>query len=182
VVTHYLPTNFALKLRARRDRYVAALPFSSFHRTQAILELRFPDSYLLWDRSGALWRNIGRNFRSLKHQTTTPNQSTFFADDRFSMLVSLDPASITDNSPKGAVDPTIDIFTAFAKAAIETLEVKTITRVGNRYLYGIECKSLQEARKKAQSSIPMAIPRRQLFAIEPAHINPAFKLKAMTAR
>ena len=97
------------------------------------------------------------------------------------MLASLERASITDNSPHGSLESTLDLFAAFAGHVIEILNVKVITRVGNRYIYTIECKSSEDARRKAEEAIPQAVPKRALFAIEPLNATPAFKLDATTA-
>jgi hypothetical protein len=156
---------------------VAAFSFSSFRRTQAIFEVRFEAAYVLWDRSGLIWKSVGRNFKKLRHQNITPNQMTFFGDDRFSMAVELERASITDHRPQGGIDGTIEVLAAFGEQVIEILDVKALTRVGNRYQYSIECKSLEEARRKAQATIPYAVPKKKLFSIEPAQIGPNLKIE-----
>jgi hypothetical protein len=156
---------------------VAAFPFSSFRRTQVIFEVRFDENYLVWDRSGVVWRNVGRNFKNLKSQSASPNQVTFMGDDQFVMAVTPDRASITDHRPQGGIDGTIEPLATFVRTVIENLDVTVLTRVGNRYLYSIECKSLEEARRKAQAATPLAVPKKKLFSIEPARIAPSFKIE-----
>jgi hypothetical protein len=157
---------------------VAAFAFSNFRRTQVVFEIKFENEHLLWDRAGALWDAIGTQFRKLKHTTVNPNEQMFFGDDRFTMIVSLERASITDNRPHGSLESTFDLFSTFATRVIKMLEVKVLTRVGNRYFYTIECKSMEDARRKAEAAIPNAVPKKTLFSMEPPNITPAFKLDA----
>jgi hypothetical protein len=155
---------------------VAALLFSSFRRTQAICEIRYEGAYLLWDKAGVLWTAIGRNFKTFKRSNISPNEQGFFGDDRFTMAVSLERASITDNQPHGTIDKTIETFADFVGKTLEILELDVLTRVGNRYLYSIECKSMEDARQKARGAIPHAVPKKSLFSIEPNFLTPTFKI------
>jgi hypothetical protein len=155
---------------------VAALLFSSFRRTQAIFEVRFEGAYLLWDKTGVLWTAIGSNFKTFRRSNITPNEQTFFGDDRFTMAVSIERASITDNQPHGTVDKTIETFADFVGKALEILEVDVLTRVGNRYLYCIECKSMADARQRVREAIPHAVPQKNLFSLQPAFATPSFKI------
>jgi hypothetical protein len=59
---------------------VPTYPFSSFRRAQVTMEMRYDEAFLLWDRSGALWRDVERQFKAFKNSAATPNQSTFVAD------------------------------------------------------------------------------------------------------
>ena len=132
---------------------------------------------MLWDRSGLIWQSIGKSFKRLQHQNISPNQMVFFADDRFSMAIELERASITDHRPQGGIDGTIEVLAAFAETVIKILDVRSLTRVGNPYQYSIECKSLEEARRKVQAAIPSAVPKKKLFSIEPAQITPHLKIE-----
>lgn len=156
---------------------MATFSFSSFRRTQTTLEVRYNEAYLIWDRAGTVWTNIGRNFKILRNQSATPNQVSFIGDDRFAMLVSLDRASITDHRPQGKIDESIDVFAHFIGTVIGVLNVDILNRIGNRYWYSIECTSQEEARRKARAAVPLAVPKKKLFSIEPAQTTPSFKLE-----
>jgi hypothetical protein len=155
---------------------VAAFSFSSFRRTQAIFEVRFEAAYALWDRSGEVWELIGHNFKKIKHQSVSPNQTVFIGDDRFSMAVELERASITDHWPQGPIERTIDVQAMFVGTVIKVLEIKALTKVANRYLYSLDCKSLEDAQQKAQAAVDFGKPKKKLFSMEPAYVAPNFKL------
>jgi len=155
----------------------AAFPLSAFRRTQVILEVRFDEAYLLWDRAGAIWSVIARQFKAIKHTGVAPNQATFFGDDRFAMAVALDRASITDHRPQGSLDRTFDVFAAFIENVAGGLNLPAFTRVGNRYLHAIDCKSMEDARRKAQAMFPSAAPQKKLFTLDASSIAPALKIE-----
>jgi len=120
-----------------------------------------------------MWQQIGRHFKDLKLRNATPNECIFFAGDRFTMLVTLEKASITDHKPLGGTDANFDLYKAFADATIQTLDVRFLKRVGNRYLFTLQCKSRVDAIGKLQQALPRLVPTRPIFAFEPKEILPS---------
>lgn len=132
---------------------------------------------MIWDRAGAVWSEIAKNFKAVKSTGAAPNQSSFNADDRYVMSIATDRASITDWRPSGSMEEINKTLTAFAETAIRVLDVRVITRVGNRHIYTLEFKSQDEARKKMRETHPSAIPKKALFSIPADKAVPAFKVE-----
>lgn len=153
-------------------------PFSSFHRSQAILELQFADRALpLWDRAGELWAAITKHFKETDLRSASPNQTTFVGDGRYTMEVTLEKASITDYHPQGSAETTFDVFKVFADHALAMLAVKSLKRVGNRYLFTLQCKSREDATAKLKRALPNFLPTKPLFSFEPTEIIPSLTLE-----
>jgi hypothetical protein len=157
---------------------VPTFPFSSFRRSQAILELQFAERALpLWDRSGELWSAITKGFKAATLRSAAPNQTIFVGDGRYTMEVTLEKASITDHNPQGSAETTFDVFKAFADNALATLNVRVLKRVGNRYLFTLQCKSREDAAEKLRRALPNFIPTKPLFSFEPSEIIPGLTLE-----
>lgn len=169
---------YAQNSSSLRGRYVPILPLSGFRRDQIILEVRYEQALPLWDRAGQVWEAIGRNFKSFKIQSAAPNEAVFFGDNRFTMAVSLERASITDHRPQGTPETTFDVFKSFTDAAISTLGVRALSRLGNRYVYALECKSREDMAERLRQALPGLIPPRPLFSFEPKEFAPSLVLES----
>jgi hypothetical protein len=157
---------------------VPTFPFSGFRRNQAILELQFSERALpLWDRAGELWSAITEGFKETKLRSAAPNQTIFVGDGRYVMEVTLEKASITDHNPQGSAETTFDVFKAFADKTLATLNVRVLKRVGNRYLFTLQCKSREDATAKLKRALPGFIPTAPLFSFEPNEIIPSLSLE-----
>jgi hypothetical protein len=154
---------------------VPPYPLSSFQRTQVTLELRFDEAFLLWDRTGALWEAVRRQFRTLKHSQVTPNQTTFTGDNRFALSVSLDRASITDHKPSAGATSTVDVMSKFTAVVLEHLEVSVLKRVGTRFIYSHRCKSSEDARAKLAEAMPLGFGGASFFNIKAERFAPHVK-------
>ena len=151
--------------------------FSSFRKRQLTLEMRHDEAFLLWDFAGRIWQTLGSHFRDLKSRQASPNETIFFADGRYALNVSLQRASVTDFAPTSTWDDTNKTLAAFVSVVSEALNLRTLTRVGARFMYALEFKSLEDARKKAQDFGWAALPTKSLFRIEPRSVGPTFKLE-----
>jgi len=155
---------------------VPPYPLSSFRRSQVTLELRFDEAFVLWDRAGALWEAVRRQFRTLKHSQVTPNQTTFTGDNRFTLVVSLDRAVITDHKPSGGTTATLDVMSKFAEVVLQHLEVPVLKRVGTRIIYSLRCKTSDEARAKLAEAMPLSFGEATFFNIKPTQFSPHLKI------
>jgi hypothetical protein len=156
---------------------LAAFPFSAFRRNQLVFELRYAPAYAFWDRAGLLSTEIGQLFKTFQNTSAQPGQVTFTADDRYALAASLDRASITDHQPQTNLESTFEIFAAFSDIVATRLSIQIFTRIGARYFYTIECKSLKEARDKAKLAVITTMPSR-LFGIDLISAAPMFRLEA----
>jgi hypothetical protein len=156
--------------------HVPPYPLSSFRRSQVTLELRYDEAFQLWDRTGSLWRELQRHFKSLKHNQVSPNQSTFVADNRFVLSVSLTNAVITDHKPTGGASNTVQAMSTFAEAVVEELQIPVLKRVGTRFIHSLRCKDADEVRVKLSEALPVRFAAAALFNVTATHITPSLKL------
>ena len=154
-----------------------AYRFSSFHQHQLISELRYHEAFAIWDRAGALWQELGSRFKVFKSSSVAPNNVTFFGDDRYTLSVGIERASIVDNKPEGSNERSLELFSFFAHTVIGILSINVFERVGTRFIYSIDFKTLREAQKKAEESVPYRVPKKKLFNISPESLSPSFKIE-----
>lgn len=157
------------------DVRVPPFPLSSFQRLSVTLELRFDEAFVLWDTTGDLWQTVRRQFKTLKSAQVTPNQTSFHADNRFTLVVALDRTVITDHKPSGGAAGTFDAMTKFVDVVTRQLQVRVLNRVGTRFIYSIRCKDLDEARAKLAKALPLNLGGTTFFNIKPEYVSPLLK-------
>lgn len=151
-------------------------PFSSFQRAQVTMELRYADAFILWDRTGTIWREIEHQYKSLRNTGAAPNLATFIADERFGLSVGINQAVITDHKPSGGANSTTEAMGGFAKVVIGCLEIPVLKRVGTRIIHRMRCKSAEDARSKLEAALPIKASKTPFFNIQPERFSPHLKL------
>ena len=150
--------------------------FSSFNKRLLIFEVRFDEAYSLWDHSGAIWTSLQPYFKTLKAGDVRPDQQTFSGDQRFNIQVSLNRISLTDFIPDASWERSFEVIEGCFKEASVILNLRVLTRVGTRFQYAIETKSIEDARKRA-TEYGWAVSPGKLFQVEPKSVGPTFKLE-----
>ena len=140
------------------------------------MELRYDEAFVLWDRTGALWEAVRRQFKALKHTNVSPNQSTFIGDGRFGLSVALDRAIITDHKPSGGAKSTTEVMAKFADIVIQELQVPVLKRVGTRFIHRARCKDADDARAKLRQALPIQIGGATFFNIKTDQFSPHLKI------
>jgi hypothetical protein len=137
------------------------LSLSDFVIERIVFEARYPQNFLLWDRSGELWTQLGRLFPALTLVTAQPN-NTQFETDGYSLLCSADALRITC---KGEIS-----FSSFKEAAasffdscVQTLRIDKIDRLGLRVIFAREYKAIGEAAEAAFSFGKLLKPSSDFF-------------------
>jgi hypothetical protein len=151
--------------------------FSSFQKRQLIFEARYDDAYLLWDRTGVLWTSLQQFFKTLKRGEVRPDRQTFHADGRFNIQITLNRVSFTDFAPDASWEKSFQVVESCFLEAVAILGVRVLNRVGTRFQYAVETKSIEDARKRA-TEYGWAIFPGKLFQIDPTSVAPAFKIEA----
>lgn len=148
-------------------------PFSSYSRRQATFEIRYPQPFLLWDRSGELWNSTSKIFSSLVMNSAAPNNMTFSAENRYTLAVTHERAFIIDNR----ADKMTDQLARFIEIVIGTLELKLLDRVGIRLQYAIDCETKKEAADIIAAYKLTSEVNSKLFDVDPVTIVPAFRVE-----
>ena len=93
------------------------LKFSDFKLQSVHFEARYEHAFLLWDRSGVIWSEMGKNAGNLKPNKAQPNKTQFSLDDRFNLAVEIDKAYIMDLEP----DKKLGTFSELSKQLIDQI-------------------------------------------------------------
>lgn len=105
-------------------------------------EMRFNDSYLIWDVSGELWAQLIERYPDLGHTTVAPQQQIFEAKN---LQVTVETGLLRVVSRgEGAKDLTRRIGVDIFQLASRLLQLKTFTRAGYRITRGVLISDIDE--------------------------------------
>jgi hypothetical protein len=153
---------------------VAVASYSTFRKRLTTLEVRFPEAYRLWDKAGSIWSDARGLFADFRNLNANPGQVNFFADERFSLNISLDKIYCIDHKPYINSDKRLDVFDGFMKIALESLKVSTLNRIGCRTISGLEFKSKQDVIRAMKEMNLIRTPSSKFFNIDPINISPSY--------
>lgn len=145
------------------------LSLSEFKFEKAVLEIRYPQALLLWDRSGQLWTPLKRAYPDLKIVQAQPNQTVFNLLPDYQLKVEMDKCAIMIDEP-GDLDAFGAMADVFVRSVTETLEISAVSRVGFRVTYFKEFPSRESAADALRETKRLAFPTGRLFGA-PATIS-----------
>lgn len=119
------------------------LSLSDFEIDRQVFEARFPTAYLLWDRSGKLWRMMADDFPDMRLITAVPT-AVQFESANFYLIVESGLLRITakDNVP---FDEFARLTSRFFRLTVETLEIRVFDRLGLRTIWAKNYSDLPKA-------------------------------------
>ena len=100
-----------------------------------MVELRFENAYLLWDRAGAVANSLRGRFIKIEQKEARPGQIAFELDHRFLFRVTLNRITLMDFAPGSNFDENAEPMDALIRETLDHLKVDTLTRVGTRVFY-----------------------------------------------
>lgn len=100
-----------------------------------VVELRYDDAHLLWDRAGTFWATVKDKWPTIKGRSAKPNETVFVRDDKFEHVVRLDRSNFVEHRPDRDLERFVNDCQFFFSLAIDTLAIKELTRVGTRFMY-----------------------------------------------
>jgi len=100
-----------------------------------ILETRFGDGYLYWDRCGKIWKNICEKWPDMEMNIVGPEKAVFkIIDEGLQLKFSPVDIHLSQEFPKS-----LKMFKEIAKSAIplisDSIDVTLFNRIGNRIIY-----------------------------------------------
>jgi hypothetical protein len=161
-----------------------ALAFSSFQKKRLIFEARFDESFIILDVFGTICNELSSRFKSLKPmqnlnlQTVLQNESVLAADNRFAISISPSKISATDYRPAASWEDSFDKIRDIFVITSEMGRLRTFSRIGTRFQYGMPCRDRKHLREKAREFGGVMIPRKVLFRIDPVSSAPTYKFEA----
>lgn len=147
--------------------------FGDFHLSRVILELRYDEGFLYWDNCGATNLAIRNQFPNWIWERTDTELS-IFKDIRKRINLVFNIKHIR------FVQDEVDNLNQFKKAAnqitpiiLEKLKINSFNRVGNRFLYVMPLKNIDEGLEILRKNKLIEIPEEKLklFGENPNKIN-----------
>lgn len=152
------------------------LELSHLKLSQATLEIRYDNAYILWDRTGLVWSEVSSIWSDLKMVEAKPMVSTFILNDRFELAVKLDRAHFIDMKPTSSLKEFIELSEIFIDLVSKSLEIKKFGRLGFRLIYNKQFPDKITAANTLISTKIMAGPQGKHFNIEGKILLPKYSL------
>jgi len=146
------------------------LEFDDLHLYFAAFEVRFDDSFLIWDRSGAIWSEILRRFPEFKLRHAEPNRVTFgtSCDDEMQVAVQVGLVNVSVVLPDKKLERLSRVATHMTEVAADQLEVARYSRVGLRTQFTLDFKQPEAAAAAILSTGLVKVPDGPHFGLDAA--------------
>lgn len=154
-----------------------SLDLSNLKLTQATMEIRFDNAYILWDRAGLVWSKTSSIWSNLKMGKAEPMVTTFLVDDRYELSVQLGKAHFIDMLPSSSLKEFMTNADLFVSLVVDSLEISEFTRLGFRLLYSKKFKDKTEAANALMSTNMVSIPSGKHFNIEGKILMPKYSMR-----
>jgi hypothetical protein len=153
-----------------------AIDFSSFNLHQVTFELRYNDSYILWDRAGALWSKIQTKWPKLTILNIAPSVNKFRIEDKYDLSVEINKSHIMNIKPSNNLDSFIEDAKVFLTEVLEELNVTHLTRIGLRLIYEKKYPDKKAASEAMLLTKLLKIPEGRYFAIDGISLLPKYSI------
>jgi len=121
------------------------LTFDDFKPFTLTCELRYPNAYLIFDKTGQILNDLKETLTNISVSNAGPQQ-TAFASDEGSFHLEIGAARFTSGRPGRNAENFTKHCKAYFDALIERLEIEVFTRIGLRYILRKEFKTEGEAK------------------------------------
>jgi hypothetical protein len=155
---------------------VAPFDLSSFQLELATLEVRYPSTFVLWDKSGALWSSIQGKWPELKLTSADPMKTAFQIGDN-ALKAETETASITRINPERSLGEFSAMATTFFTLTMQHLKILLYKRVGFRLIYFKEFENKKEASMAFFALRLMNVPEGKRFEIDELPTDPQYVLR-----
>ncbi len=75
------------------------LAITKFELDKVVVELRYSNAYLLWDKAGVIWHGLSNRWTNCEMKKAEPGVIEFHVDKRFVVVVKLDRTHVIDTRP-----------------------------------------------------------------------------------
>lgn len=153
---------------------MSRLSLDQFKIDRVVLELRYANALLLWDKSGSLWHRIEIKHPNLKVVAAQPNQTVFNLGDEYQLSVLLERASILSVEPDKDLSGFEGLADDITEAITNVLDVVTFDRIGYRVTYFRPTKDAAEAVSLLLGTGLTSPPEGRLFNVDSATHSTTF--------
>jgi hypothetical protein len=154
------------------ERANAPLPLDTFVLEQAVLEIRYDNAYIFWDRSGRLWQEMVKAEEDLRPLETQPNRTSFAIARDYQLSANIESSRVNAYFPNRDLQAFMQKCDAFFQIVLGTLDVDGLRRVGLRLIYSREYPRITDAAKAIRSLNLVVLPQGKHFGIESSAPRP----------
>jgi hypothetical protein len=112
-----------------------ALDLGQFKIQKAVFEIRFAQSFLIWDRTGHVWHGLRAKFPGLKLKGAQPNQQSFSLGEGLNATLTIENAHLAGTNLSSDLEPFISACDAFFPLVIKELNILDLSRIGFRIFH-----------------------------------------------
>ncbi len=154
-----------------------SLSLDSMKLNKAVMEIRYDNAYLLWDRSGSIWSEMNSIWPGLIMKIAEPNTTTFVVDDRYELSVQIGKALFIDRKASRSLKEFKENAEIFVNQVAESLNLKEFTRLGFRLIFSKKYDDKILAAKDLLSTNLLKVPSGKHFNIDGKVIMPQYSMR-----
>jgi hypothetical protein len=155
------------------------LSFDDFTLHQAAFEVRFDDAFLLWDRSGIVWKKVVALYTDLKPAHVEPSKVLFERRGDRDLQLGLETRrlGVAGMHPDSKLAEFSRVASQFSEITAETLEIETFSRVGLRVGFTKEFEDRVAAAEALLTTGIVNLPSEHVFGLDSPVVEPEFSLR-----
>lgn len=155
-----------------------ALTFLDFGPLSFSFEIRYPDTYLLWDRAGQVAEELRGHHKITRRLAGEPGKIAFVIDGKTEVTWQMDRLIVADHEP--STSKTDGFYLACENCfdiTLRNLGVSELTRVGFRPIFVKKFSSKADAAAALLSMGLIRVPAGKKLNIEPTQKYPEYAIK-----
>jgi hypothetical protein len=149
-----------------------AMKFEDLRLERAILEIRFPMAYRLWDQAGFLWSTVGSQWPTITNEEANPAKTVFRLElsTIYQLTAEIAAARVVGHYPKPNLEEFTEVVSQFLRIFLQVIDVQTFDRIGFRTRHFFETKTQEEAETLVNDLNLIWTPKGTIFSIEPKRV------------
>ena len=150
---------------------------SQLTANRAVLEVRFENAVLLWDRAGSIFSDIRRLYPGIEFKNIQPNQQLTRLTPKIEFSMSIDRAFIVNSKPSVDFSELKKVGGEIFPLLIRSLEIADFTRIGLRILFQREFPNKGACADYILEALPSLERRGKHFGMDARVTDPEIALR-----
>ena len=123
------------------------MQFDDFKLERAVLEVRYPKTFMLWDTAGRLWGTLQEKWPLVEDIEAQPARTVFRLSLKhiYDLIVEMDSSRVVCFCKGDSLKEFTAVTDQFLVKVLSFLDIVQFIRVGFRLTYFMETKSRQDA-------------------------------------
>jgi hypothetical protein len=146
------------------------IEISQFKLQKLVLEIRYDQAFLLWDRAGSIGAGLRSRFPAIKAKIIQPNQQQFSIDKNLDGGVGLDRAFLQSTFPPHDLEQLKAASELYFSMVLDALKISNLSRIGVLSVYEKRFESRQLAADFILTCQPQLRREGKFFNVEGAKL------------